>query len=114
MYPHERSLVKKLADKPFALIGINSDEDRSKLKDVLKKENITWRSFWDGGSTSGPIASSWNVQSWPTIYVLDARGVIRYRDVRGDELEKAIDGLVKEAEGKASPGAPKGPAAGRK
>ena len=46
MYPHERSLVKKYADKSFVIIGVNSDKDRDKLKDVLKKEEITWRSFW--------------------------------------------------------------------
>ncbi len=98
MYPHERSLVKKLEGKPFALIGVNSDENRAKLKEALQKENITWRSFWDA-STSGPISRAWNVQSWPTIYVLDQRGTIRYRDVRGGELDKAIDTLLKEAEG---------------
>jgi hypothetical protein len=37
MYPHERSLVKKMEGKPFALIGVNSDEDRDALKPVLKK-----------------------------------------------------------------------------
>ena len=54
MYPHERSLVKRLAGKPFALVGVNSDTDRDKLKETLKEEQITWRSFWNGGSTSGP------------------------------------------------------------
>ncbi len=33
MYPHERSLVEKLEGKPFALIGINSDLDRDKIKE---------------------------------------------------------------------------------
>jgi hypothetical protein len=28
MYPHERSLVNRLAGKPFVLLGINSDDDR--------------------------------------------------------------------------------------
>jgi hypothetical protein len=96
MYPHERSLVKRLADQPFALIGVNSDEDRSALKDVLKQESITWRSFWDGGSTQGPIATRWNVSGWPTIYVLDHEGRIRFKDVRGEELDQAVDTLIKE------------------
>ena len=100
MYPHERSLVKKLADKPFVIIGVNSDSDRDKLKETLKEENITWRSFWNGGSTSGPISTEWNVHGWPTIYVIDADGVIRHKNLRGDPLEKAIDALVKKAEGK--------------
>ncbi len=76
MYPHERSLVKRLENRPFALIGINSDRDRDALKKVLEKEKITWRSFWNGGSTNGPISNAWKVRGWPTIYVLDANGVI--------------------------------------
>ena len=98
MYPHERSLVKRLEGKPFAIIGVNSDADRTALKDVLKKENITWRSFWDEGSTDGPIARRWNVHGWPTLYLIDAKGVIRYRDLREEKaLDKAIDDLVAEA-----------------
>ncbi len=97
MYPHERSLVKRMEGKPFALIGIDCDSDREELKKVMEKESITWRSFWDGGSTSGPIATKWNVSGWPTIYVLDAKGTIRFRDVREKELDEAVDLLVAEA-----------------
>ncbi len=95
MYPHERSLVKRLAGKPFALLGINSDP-RGKLKQAIKKEQMTWRSWWDGGDTSGPIATRWNVHGWPTIYVLDHKGVIRYKDVRGTPLDEAVAALLKE------------------
>ena len=100
MYPHERSLVKKLANEPFVLIGVNSDEDRAQLAKVLEEEQITWRSFWNGGSTRGPISTQWNVQSWPTIYVIDAEGKIRHKNLRGEPLEQAIDALVAEAKGK--------------
>ena len=100
MYPHERSLVKRLAGKPFALLGINSDRDREVLKKVMEKENITWRSWWDGGSTSGPIATAWNVRGWPTIYVLDGDGRIRYKNVRGAAMDKAVDTLLAEIEAK--------------
>ena len=97
MYPHERSLVKRLQGKPFALIGINSDL-KNHLREVIKKQEMTWRSWWDGGDTSGPIATQWNIQGWPTIYVLDHKGVIRAKEVRGEELDKAVDGLLAEME----------------
>src|SRR5947209_467941 len=100
MYPHERSLVKRLEGKPFALLGVNSDQNKDDLKKVMEKEGITWRSWFDGGSTGGPIATKWNVHGWPTIYVLDAKGVIRYRDLRGEELDKAVDTLLAELEKK--------------
>ena len=97
MYPHERSLVKRLENRPFALIGVNSDVDKDKLKVALKAESITWRSFWNGPrGTQGPIAEAWHVRGWPTIYVLDGAGVIRYRDVRGDDMDRAVDQLLKE------------------
>ena len=95
MYPHERSLVKRLEGKPFALVGINSDQDLQKLKERMKEENITWPS-WRDASTDGPIATAWNVHGWPTTYVLDDKGVIRYKDVRDEAMDKAVNTLLKE------------------
>ena len=95
MYPHERSLVERMKDKPFALLGINSDP-KERLLETIKREKMTWRSWWDGGDTRGPIASKWNVRGWPTIYVLDAKGVIRYKNVRGKAMDEAVDTLLAE------------------
>jgi hypothetical protein len=102
MYPHERSLVKKMQTRPFAIVGVNSDESRELLKEVIGKEKMTWRSWWDDGSIEGGIASKWNVQGWPTLYLLDHKGVIRYKWLGSpgdDVLDEAVEKLVKEAEG---------------
>jgi peroxiredoxin len=102
MYPHERSLVKTMEGRPFVILGVNSDP-KDKLKQVLKKENITWRSWWDGGNTSGPIATKWSVQGWPTLYLIDSEGVIRNKWVGspGDKvLDEAVQTLVAKAEKK--------------
>jgi len=97
MYPHERSLVKRLKDEPFALIGVNSDADLEKLKPRMAEENITWRSFWCGKKgTSGPIPAKWNVTGWPTIFVIDHKGVIRFKNVRGEKMDEAVDKLLEE------------------
>jgi hypothetical protein len=107
MYPHERSLVKKLADKPFALVGVNSDDNLEELKPVLAEEKITWRSFWNGkDGTGGPIATEWNVRGWPTLFVLDHKGVIRHKYLGSpgeEKLDAAIDRLVAEAENESRP-----------
>src|SRR5262245_21707664 len=100
MFPHERSLVKRLESKPFALLGINSDKDKEKLQKANEKAEITWRSWWDE-STTGPIATKWNIHGWPTLYLIDHKGVIRHKYLGnpGDEvLDKEIDVLVAEAE----------------
>jgi hypothetical protein len=103
MYPHERSLVKKLQDKPFVLVGVNSDKDKEALKKTMEEEKITWRSFWDGGTTRGPIASKFKVQGWPTLYVIDHNGMIRHKFLGspGNKvIDDAIETILKEMEGK--------------
>jgi thiol-disulfide isomerase/thioredoxin len=94
VYPQQRALAQRFAGKPFVLLGINSDKDKDALKKILKQRGVTWRWWWDGGGREGPIASAWNVQAWPTIYVLDARGVIRYKG--HEELAEKLDRLVGE------------------
>ena len=97
MYPHERSLVKKLKNKPFALLGVNSDEDLKALEPRLKEESITWRSFWNGPKgTRGPISAEWNVRGWPTIYIIDHKGVIRAKNKRGEAMEDIVMELLAE------------------
>ena len=97
MIPHERSLVERLKDQPFALIGINSDRDKAEYRQKAEEMGVTWRSFWNGPKgTSGPISSKWGVRGWPTIYVLDHEGVIRYEGVRGERMDEAVDALLAE------------------
>ena len=104
MYPHERSLVEQHKDAPFVIVGINSDPDLDMIRKAVKEENISWRSFWNGlEGTQGPISTRWNVQGWPTIYVIDAEGVIRYKQVRGEQLDSAIDTLLAEAQAGGTP-----------
>jgi len=95
MIPHEKEMVERLKNRPFALIGINSDGDRSALRKILQEQGITWRNAVDV-STSGPLAKRWIVRGWPTLYILDAKGVIRFRGLRNQEMEKAVVSLLDE------------------
>ena len=97
--PKERDLVQRLEKKPFVLLGINGDADRGTAKSRAASEHITWRSWWDG--ENGPIVQQWGVSSWPTHYVLDPQGVIRYKNPQGDHFYQAIDRVVAEAEARA-------------
>jgi peroxiredoxin len=97
MYPDERELVKQLKDKPFALLSVSTDADLATLQQSIKDAEITWRCWWDGGR-EGPICKEWNITSFPTVYVLDGSGTIRFKDVRGPSLDEAVNRLLKELE----------------
>jgi thiol-disulfide isomerase/thioredoxin len=96
LYPHNRSLVHRYKDRPFVLLGVNNDTSRELARKSMAKNQLNWRSWWDGNP--GPTALRWNVQGWPTIYLIDARGFVRYYQVFGPDLETAVETLVKEAE----------------
>jgi peroxiredoxin len=94
--------VQTLRDKPFALIGVNVGGNSKNLKEVMAKENVTWRTFADQGDAGqGPIADLWNLTSTPTLYVLDAQGVVRYKwpgAPGAKAIDAALDKLLKEIE----------------
>ncbi len=103
MNAFERQLVKRMRGKPFALLGVNCDEDEAKLREWIKKEEITWLSWRDGNrdNANGPIFRQFNVHGWPTLYILDHRGIIRHKfsgSTGAEKLDAAIDALVQEAE----------------
>lgn len=89
-------MVERLKDRPFTLLGINSDESRSALKEIIEKEKITWPNIFGGPTATNEFALKWNVYSWPTIYVLDHEGVIRFKGLRDEALEKAVNALLEE------------------
>ena len=97
MIPHERSLVQKLQGRPFAFIGVNSDPKETALASV-ERNKINWRSFWDGGSPTGQIATDYQVQYWPAIYLIDGDGVIQHKNLRGGELDQALEDMIAELE----------------
>ena len=97
MLPHEKELVERLKNKPFALLGINTDPDLAAFKERCKKENVSWRNSFQG-STDGPLCRAWGVNGFPTIYVLDAKGVIRFNGPRGADMDRAVDTLLAELE----------------
>lgn len=94
-----------MADKPFVLLGVNSDLDREQLKQTLVKERINWRSWWDR-TIQGPIHTKWQIELRPAIHLLDADGVIRHRDIDAGEVDAAIEALLAELAKKREANAP--------
>lgn len=97
MLPHERQLMEKYADRPFTILGINVDDTLAGFKKTMKKEKITWPTIYDGSPQVRKIAKKWRVRSFPTIYVIDHKGLIRHKDLMPFQLESAVNNLVADA-----------------
>lgn len=103
---HEHALVEELQGKPFVALTVNTDESPDVLKQAQSGAKHPIRAWFDGmtnGYPGGPITSAWEVNSFPTICVIDANGVIRFKDAGFNPdtrvLDRTISRYVKEAEG---------------
>ena len=75
---------------------MNTDSDRTAACTAVARHRLSWRSWWAGGP-DGDIPTQWHVSSYPSLFVIDARGVVRARHVQpGPELEHTIDMLLAE------------------
>jgi thiol-disulfide isomerase/thioredoxin len=98
MYPQKQELARRLQDKPFVLLGVNCDDDREALRETVKRKGLNWRSWYDGGPEGSRISREWHVNSFPNVWLLDHKGVIRYKGLRGPALDAAVNQLLAELE----------------
>ena len=95
MYPHERSLVEEMKDKPFALVGVNSDQTIERAKKAIAENNLNWRSFQNQEEgRPAKISADWAVKGWPTVVILDSEFKIHYRGHDGEKATEVAKKLV--------------------
>ena len=93
MIPHEREMVERLKDKPFTLISVSGDEKLETVRTFLEKEKMPWTHWF---ADRKGILKDWNVRYYPSMYIIDHTGKIRFKDLRGEKLEEAVNQLLAE------------------
>ena len=95
-YPHQREMLERYKGENVVLLGVNSDDELETAREAKEREQLHYRTWWDGG-TNGPISNAWDVWKWPSTFILDAEGVIRFLDRRAERMSEAVDQLLEEA-----------------
>jgi hypothetical protein len=95
--PREKALVERMKGRPFVLLGVNTDADVSSARRVMEAKGITWPNWYDNPGDR-PIVQLYRVRGYPTVYVIDAEGMIRAKDAQGDVLDQLVEKLVAELE----------------
>ena len=73
--PSLNRLKKKMKGLPFELISINYAEDKETIIEFMKKINVEFPVLLD---KDGSFAKKWNVIAYPSTFVIDKKGDIRY------------------------------------
>jgi peroxiredoxin len=94
--PNLLSLYKAQHANGLEVLGVSLDKDENALKSTVKAKGMDWPIVADLQGWQNAIAQKWGVRSIPATYVLDRKGVIRHIGLRGQELDEAVQALLKE------------------
>ncbi|RLE28865.1 hypothetical protein DRJ54_05740 [Candidatus Acetothermia bacterium] len=94
--PNVLSMYQELHDQGFEIIGISLDTSESELRSVLQERGIAWPQYYDGKGWDNEIAGMYRVFGIPATFLLDRKGIIRYRDLRGEDLREKVLELLAE------------------
>jgi thiol-disulfide isomerase/thioredoxin len=94
--PHVKQVYKKYHPKGFEIVGISLDQSRDKLNQYVLANEIEWPQYFDGKWWNNDVAVRYGIKSIPTTILVDRTGKIRYKSLRGKQLENAVVQLLAE------------------
>jgi peroxiredoxin len=106
-YAHYKAWQERYAGKDVAIVGIHTPEtsgehDIERIKTQAAKHGLNFAIAVDN---DGANWKAWNNRYWPTVYVVDRRGRVRYgwegelnyKGASGEQtVRKLVDALLKE------------------
>lgn len=106
MISHERSLVEKLENKQFVLLGVNTDlPQHTNIQQKCHDTGVTWRSWADGSNLAITKEYELDIPSgaFPAVFLIDGNGVIREKFIgkaypTPDLLDSEVEKLLSESE----------------
>jgi thiol-disulfide isomerase/thioredoxin len=103
--PSLQKLRARLAGEPFEILAVNHQEGEAKIRSFLRKVPLEFPIVRD---TDGAVTRAWRARIFPSSYVVDAEGRIRYvlagaTDWDAPTNVKQIQSLLPRAETKKQP-----------
>ena len=93
--PNVVALYKEFHAKGLNIIGVSLDEKADKWKEAIAKDQLTWTHISNLKGWEDPIARRYHVDGIPATFLLDEKGVVIARDLRGSELRAKVASILK-------------------
>jgi len=97
---HEVPTLAALKDRypadRFTIIGVSLDMEKTlpRMKKVIADNALDYPIPYDGKGWRNAVAAAYGIRSIPATFILDEKGVIVARNLRGKELVRKLDELV--------------------
>jgi peroxiredoxin len=93
--PNVVRMYNKFKDKNFDIYSVSLDEEKSSWLKAIEKDGMIWNHVSDLQFWNSAAAAAYGVQAIPATFLLDKEGRIIAKNLRGEELEKKLEDLLK-------------------
>jgi thiol-disulfide isomerase/thioredoxin len=87
-------LRTKLAGHPFEVVGVNADPAPT-LRELVAGGQVPWPNLSDPNRT---LAKEYRITTWPAVFVLDRKRVIRYIGAPGSFVDLTVEAILAEGQ----------------
>jgi alkyl hydroperoxide reductase subunit AhpC len=95
--PNVIKTYEELHKKGFEIIGVSLDNEREKFQGYLRDNGrMEWAQLYDGKYWMSEYAKLYAVNSIPATFLVDKKGIIRFKNLRGEALREAVMKLLDE------------------
>ncbi len=93
--PHLKAAYEKFASKGFEIIGVSLDDKKEAWLKGIKSLGITWPQISDLKGWKSEGATVYGIRAIPTTLLVDPNGMIIGKNLRGEQVEKKLNEILK-------------------
>ena len=95
--PYFQAAYKKYKSKGFEIVSVSVDDEASDWVKAVKSNNMNWIQLWNGDEDmENSPAMQYMITSIPSTFLIDSDGTIIGRNLRGEEIEEALEDYFKD------------------
>lgn len=94
--PNVVRVYNKYHDRGLNIIGVSLDKTKAKWVTAIENDNLDWNHISNLQSWQEPIARTFGVRSIPATFIIDEKGNVIAKNLRGPALESRIAELLGE------------------
>jgi peroxiredoxin len=79
----------------FEIFGVSGDSKKEDWLDAIKKDKLIWTNVFDGKGMDSKPFLIYGINGIPDNFLINSEGIIVARNLRGDDLRKKLDELLK-------------------
>jgi peroxiredoxin len=93
--PNVLEAYKKYKNKNFTILAVSLDNVRAKWLEAVHHDALLWQQVSDLKGWQSSAASKYGVHAIPSNFLLDPKGVIIAKNLRGPQLESKLEEVLK-------------------